>query len=286
VSYWHKAFIAAMQIELENYSEFLDFHDEFQLTQEPLRIDLRIIKKNADVEIKHSIGRFFRGHNIIEFKSRTDYISRSDFFKVCAYGLLYLTLEKPDYNDVTLTLISNKHPRSVFKILHDKGYKINNPANGVYNIDGFLLPIQIINTSELSDEDNFWLYALNNECNITTAEKILTLCGENMKDEKYSLYLQTIMTAEEHIFEEVAEMSKKRQEQAMYRIFMQDGVAEDAKEEIMQKGIEKGVEKGMQKGILDTAKNFLCIGLDADTVSKGTGLPIETVRNLQGTVHA
>ena len=42
---WHPAFIEAIPLELEAYGDYLEFHPEYQLTAEPLKIDCDIIKK-------------------------------------------------------------------------------------------------------------------------------------------------------------------------------------------------------------------------------------------------
>ena len=42
------------------------------------------IKKNVDEPIEKNIGRIFRKHNIVEYKSPTDYLSVDDFYKVYA----------------------------------------------------------------------------------------------------------------------------------------------------------------------------------------------------------
>ena len=60
---WHSAFKQAMQAELYDYREDLDFRHEYQLTTEPLRIDLLIIKKTADLIIEKNIARMFKTHN-------------------------------------------------------------------------------------------------------------------------------------------------------------------------------------------------------------------------------
>jgi hypothetical protein len=89
---WHPAFVEAIQAELEEYLDVLEFHAEHPLTTEPLRIDVLIVKKRVDVVIRKNIARIFREHNIIEYKSPDDYISRSDFQKTQAYAWLYASL--------------------------------------------------------------------------------------------------------------------------------------------------------------------------------------------------
>ena len=44
---WHPAFQAVLQIELEAEKEYLQFHEEFNLTKKPLQIDTLIIKESG-----------------------------------------------------------------------------------------------------------------------------------------------------------------------------------------------------------------------------------------------
>jgi hypothetical protein len=51
---WHPAFYEAIQLELEQYKDALEFSYEYQLSSEPLRIDVIVIKKAKDAVIKTS----------------------------------------------------------------------------------------------------------------------------------------------------------------------------------------------------------------------------------------
>ena len=67
--HWHPGFLGAMEIEFMEYlPERLSFDDEHNLSKEPIRIDLLIIKKSKDVVIEEQIGQIFRQHNIVEYK--------------------------------------------------------------------------------------------------------------------------------------------------------------------------------------------------------------------------
>jgi len=76
---WHPAFIEAIQLELEDYGDFLEFHPEYQLTSEPLRVDCLVIKKPPDIVIKKNIAAIFRDVNLLEYKIRV-ILSRSPIF--------------------------------------------------------------------------------------------------------------------------------------------------------------------------------------------------------------
>ncbi|MDR3122746.1 MAG: hypothetical protein LBU16_03080 [Treponema sp.] len=46
---WHPAFLQALQLELVEYKNFLQFKYEYQLTAESLRVDLLVIRKPPDL---------------------------------------------------------------------------------------------------------------------------------------------------------------------------------------------------------------------------------------------
>lgn len=81
---WHPAFFAGLQIELEEDADCLEFIQEYSLGTKPMEIDV-LIKKEEKRVLKKSIGKIFRKHNIIEYKSPMDYLSVDDYYK--AYGL-------------------------------------------------------------------------------------------------------------------------------------------------------------------------------------------------------
>jgi hypothetical protein len=87
---WHPAFRSAIKLEFEEYQDALEFKFENELNDEPLKVDVIVIKKVKDVPIKNAIAAIFRKDNIFEYKSPTDYFAVEDFYKV--YGLCLLLL--------------------------------------------------------------------------------------------------------------------------------------------------------------------------------------------------
>ena len=111
---WHPAFYAGLQIEFEEEKDNLIFENEHQLGTKPKEIDVLIIKKEKDVPIKKNIGRIFRKHNIVEYKSPTDYLSIDDFYKVYAYACFYKAdTEKQNsipISEITITFVCKRYP--------------------------------------------------------------------------------------------------------------------------------------------------------------------------------
>jgi hypothetical protein len=151
---WHPAFFEAIQLELEEYGDYLQFISEYQLTKEPLRIDVVIIKKSRDIPIKKNIAAIFRKDNIVEYKSPDDYVSVEDFYLVYGYACLYVTLNKVSIQDLTLTFVESRYPRELITHLkEERGYTVEEKQPGIYTIKGDILPIQIIDSRKLSGEE-------------------------------------------------------------------------------------------------------------------------------------
>jgi hypothetical protein len=114
---WHPAFFQAMRLELEPYKDILEFTSESQITSEPLRIDLVIVKKASGIVIDKNIARIFKRVNILEYKSPEDYVSIRDFFKVQGYAALYASLNDIDIEDMTVSLVETRYPGELFKYI-------------------------------------------------------------------------------------------------------------------------------------------------------------------------
>jgi hypothetical protein len=141
---WHPAFFEAIQMELEDYSN-LQLVSEYQLNTKPLRIDVVIIKKPGDALIKKNIAAIFRKENIVEYKSPDDYVSVDDFYMVYGYACLYVALNKAKINELTLTFVESRYPKKLLAHLQKvRGYSVEEKQSGIYNINGDILPIQII----------------------------------------------------------------------------------------------------------------------------------------------
>ena len=54
----------------------------------------------------------------------------------------------------------------------------------------------------------------------------------------------------------------------------------EGKEEGEALGIEKGISQGAEQAKIETAKNFLKLGLSINKVAEGTGLTLEKVQEL------
>ena len=61
-----------MEIELIANKGAFEFQREYNLSKEPVRMDLLIIRKLRDVPVKSEIGYVFKKYNVVEYKSPFD----------------------------------------------------------------------------------------------------------------------------------------------------------------------------------------------------------------------
>lgn len=209
---WHPAFCAGVQIELEGESESLIFEREHQLGRKPKQIDLLIIKKDGKRKIRKNIGRIFRRHNIMEYKSPKDSLTIDDFYKVYGYACFYKSDVKAadsiSMEELTLTFACHKYPRELFRHLREKRkYQIRKIEEGIYYVTGDYLPIQILLLNRLAEEENLWLRNLTDD--LKGRERAERLVREYQKHKDNTLYqamMDIIIRANIERFEEAKNM--------------------------------------------------------------------------------
>lgn len=197
---WHPPFRGAVKIELEQYKDILEYTDEKILTKKPLQVDLLIIKKPSDIMIENPIGRIFRGINIMEYKSPTDYVSVDDFYKVSAYAYLLKsdadTADGVDFQDMTISLVSSTVPKQTFEHLEKvRGYEITKQENGIYYLRREKdIPVQCLILEELGPMHK-WLVALTNHITVEKLHSIAADYDPAQKNEYKESILETVIKA-------------------------------------------------------------------------------------------
>jgi hypothetical protein len=278
--HWHPAFLQAIQQELIDYKDSLQFNYEYQLTTEPLRLDLLIIKKLPGLVIDKNIARIFRADNIMEYKSPGDYLSVKDFLKVYAYACLYAAITpETEFSGITLTLVEQRHPRRLISYLTgERGYGVEESGPGIYTVKGDYLPIQIIETKRLSGEENLWLKSLTNDLERGAARAILEERKEAARETPLSAYMDVLLRANPEAFLEAWNMANRKR--TFEEVFTEAGIIPQWIERGIERGIEQGIEQGEEKKALAIARNLLAKGWVVEDVAETTDLSLEKVRSL------
>lgn len=250
---WHPAFFAEIQIELQEDADYLIFENEHQLGTKPKEIDVLIIKKDKNRVIQKNIGRIFRQHNIVEYKSPEDYLSINDFYKVYGYTCFYKSdtrqADSIPAEELTITLVTGKYPRKLMQHLKTKrNYQVERVESGIYYIVGDSIPIQVIVTKELTESENLWMKSLTNELKQKeTAEKLLEDYSKHQKNALYRSVMELIVRANKQKFEEVKGMCDALRE------LMKDEIEAEAKK-LAEERINAEINRQVQER-LDTEVN-------------------------------
>ena len=244
---WHPAFFAGLQIELREEAEQLYFEQEHLLGAGPVQMDVLVVKKSPDYQVKKNIGRIFRRYNIVEYKSPEDYLSIDDFYKAYAYVCLYKSHtggeDAVSARELTLTLVTWRCPRKLIRHWEEVwGYRIRQAEAGIYYVREKPIAIQLIVTSKLAEGENRWLRNLTNDLRPEEARRLLREYGEHKKEPLYESIMDLIARANARTFQEVKEMCQALEE------LMKDEL-EDREQRGMEAGIEVGMERGIEKGI-------------------------------------
>ena len=280
---WHPAFVEALKMELEAYRDSLEFHPEFQLTSEPLRIDCVVVKKAKGAAIEKNIAAIFRDVNLIEYKSPGDYVSIEDFYKVYAYACLYASFERVPIDSLTLTFIESSHPRSLLAHLRQKrNYEVVETRAGIYTVTGDIIPMQVINSRRLSLEDNLWLHNLNNNLKSLELRRFQTAIDSQDKAARIKAYLAAVIRANKDTILEVLKMDDIdiSLEETMRELGLLEKWEARAEAKGEARGEAKGEARGEIKGILFTAQNMVNLGYSIEAIIAATGLEAEKIKEL------
>ncbi len=245
VIYWHPAFFANIQIELKDEADKLTFENEHHLSKKPMQIDVLIIKKEKAGQIRKNIGKIFKKHNVIEYKSPGRSLGIDDFYKVYGYACFYkadvVHADAIPAKEVTITFVSERFPRKLIRHLRTvKKYDVEKAEDGIYNVKGDVFSIQILVTRELSEKENLWLKSLTN--NLKEPENARQLIVDYQKNQENDLYrsaLEAIMHANQKVFQEVNGMTD------IFMEIVQEKFDRKLKEET-EKAVGKAVEEALE----------------------------------------
>ena len=260
---WHPAFVEAIQLELEDYGDSLEFHAEYQLTAEPLRIDCVVVKKTKDVAIKKNIAAIFREVNLLEYKSPDDYVSVADFYKVYGYACLYSSLVEVPITSLTVTFVESHYPRDLISHLREvRGYKVEEKQPGIYTVSGDILPIQVIDSGKLSADENLWLKDLDNGLDPPGLQRVIDEIYRKGKASRIRTYLDAITKANKDSLQEAIKVSDTGL--TLDQIFEEAGL----------------VAKWEERKALSIAKNMVELGYSIEDIVSATSLDAEKVKGL------
>ena len=261
---WHSPIYRGLQLDLRE--AVLHFDDNVSLSEEALEIDA-VIVKDADVQVENDIGAIFKGHNICEFKSETDYFSIADYSKVIGYASLYSAFKNVLMTDVTITIIVTKYPQKLVKFLESsRSLKVQDKGNGIHYVIGDIYPVQLLETKKLS-ENNLFLKNLRSNLTTVDMQKTLQALKEAGVVDKRDTYLECLIKTNPGAFREVVKMSE-----AIREIFLKAG-EEDG-------WLDDWSKKKIKDRDIEIARGFKQDNIPLSVIVKNTGLSLQEVEAL------
>ena len=311
---WHPGFYAAVEPELAEDRETLEFQREYNLSRKPMQIDLLVIKKPGTAHIRNEIGRIFRQYNVIEYKSPGDGLSIDDFFKTIGYACIYKglgeTTDRIPIGQVTVSLFRENYPRELFHGLEECNFRIKKECSGIYYVEGLFIPVQIVVTKELEGCEHRGLRILSKNALAADIRGFIEDSSKYTRQgdrENVDAVLQVSVSANNELYNEIRRRSSDMCE--ALRLLMQDeieaelqkglkqgieqgieqgmkqGMEQGMKQGIeqgmkqgMKQGMEQGIEKGRQQQARETAYELYDMGLSVDKIAKAIKASIETVQ--------
>ena len=289
---WHPAFCAAMRLELKD-NPALQFTNEFNLTEKPLEVDMLVIKKPADVMVDNPIGEFFKGNNLLEYKSPTDHqFNKYGIYQVLSYAYYYCC--KFQTEDVTASLIVSKKHFNIMKWIDSQGMDYTRRYDGIYTLHGInFLKMQIVVTEELDDETFQWLSSLTDNLTETKAKKLVGAAYGLKESEDKRLaesIVQVLTSANGKLFEKIKEdkrmasalMELMKPEVEKYAQDYAEKYAQDYAEKYAQDYAEKYAQNYARKNDMEHAAIMIQKGEDNEYIRLLTHMTDEEIDKLRG----
>lgn len=248
---WHPGFYGAAELEFISNKGDLEFQREFNLSKEPIRMDLLIIKKLSNVRTENEIGHIFRKFNVVEYKSNDDALSIDDYYKTVGYACLYKglgeTVDQIPANELTISIFRESYPREMFEAMKNLGLEIKERYPGIYYISGkqALFDTQVVVTKQLNRETRRTLRVLSKhvkEEDVRAFVEEAALISEPGDRNNVDAVLQVSVSANKEIYEAIRRCDK---------------VMCEALRELMKEDFEKQERETRQVTLLEDIKNLM-----------------------------
>lgn len=248
---WHPGFYGAAELEFLSNKGDLEFQREYNLSKEPVRMDLLIIKKLSDVRIENELGHIFKKFNVVEYKNPDDALTIDDYYKTVGYACLYKGLgESVDLipaDELTISIFRESCPREMFKAMKKMGLEIEERYPGIYYISGkqALFDTQIVVTKQLEKETHRTLRVLSKHVQEEDVRAFVEKAGKMTEPgdrNNIDAVLQVSVSANREIYEAIRRCDK---------------IMCDALRELMKEDFEETKQETKQETLLETIKNLM-----------------------------
>lgn len=198
---WHEAAACAVEIELRDFTDLLQFLPEYLLGKNNYRIDLLVIKKLSEQPVPKNIAHIFKKYNLFEFKGMHSSVTVRSYYKTIGYaGLLIDQISDTEpctSLSVSISLLAFHYPVKLMKHLQkERNLTVEKSSAGIYYIGKETFEIQIIVVQELPSEENLYLYCLSDRLQDTyLVNRLADDYNRHAGQQVYADYLQQLTNA-------------------------------------------------------------------------------------------
>ena len=284
---WHPGFVNAMKLELIENEKDLDYETEHLLNQQPIKIDFLVIKKSQGKVIKNEIGKYFRGHNLMEYKSEEDALNIDTVYKSLAYAGLYKAYAANENginaDDITITIVRYRKPDKLFRYLNNHNYKLSENSEGIYYVEGFDFPIQIVVLRKLSEE-HLWLTSLTTKLD---DDKLIAIFSKanKLKEKNEKMYVDSVLSVVTRANSESIERLKGEDSMCkeLFEIMKPeiDEVVNKAVAEAVAEAVDIAVTDALSRNKRDQAIKMLRMDMPYDFITNLLDITVDEVKKIE-----
>ena len=236
--HWHLAYYGASKAEFNKNRTDLSFDREHHVTEESLRMDMLVIKKNPKAVIKNEIGEIFKTHNIWEFKGFKSPLNIDSYYRAVGYACIYQSQpqkkkeDRISIDEVTLSFLRQGYPRDLFRELKKRGVVVTQKYPGVYYLSGnIMFDTQVIVVKDLDADKHPALKVITKEARESDVRNFLydvSLVTDPEELKELQAVLQVSMAANGELYEEIMRRDEKMTK--VVKDVMKDVIAEERAE--------------------------------------------------------
>ena len=172
-------------------------------------------------------------------------------------------------SDITISISLTVFPRDFVNILKkEHGFEFKKLENGIYHIIGDVVPIQILESKNLSEEENLFLHNLRSNLSSEEMLKTLQFYKERKPLDDKNVFLDRLVKANPDAFMEAMNMFTE----GVREIFMEGA---DKYGWLDARYNDREIEKAKV-----IAKKMLLDGESVEKIAHWTELPVETIMTL------
>ena len=151
-----------------------------------------------------------------------------------------------------------------------RGYHVEENSPGIYTVKGDIVPIQIIDSRQLSADENVWLKNLSNRLDAFSVIKINDELARLDKAASVKAYINVIVKTNYQAIEEAMEMREPAK--SLEEVLERTGINARAE--------ARGEARGREREAITIAQNMVNLGIPFETVVSATKLDPDKVKTM------